>query len=545
MRIHIVSRDFETDHILARKIRVLTAHPAFSGGPAPDPHADLNYFWPYLEWDRFRSFDATPLAAWFSHRDAGRDGKVEMWDACAARMDLRLTGCKLYEEPLKALGPTARLNVPLDRLHFMPGPRERHARPRIGTSGFVYPAGRKGEALLGALAARRPEWEFVAIGEGWPVPTRHVAWEDVPAYYRSLDVYVCTSTIEGVGYGPLEAMACGVPVVIPRGVGVFDELPALENLHRYRAGDLEDCDRALSEALEALAGNGYNPASLRGATERFNDTAWLEGHLDAFERVLYNVPYQPPAKPWHGKAGVYYVAYGPPARECAVRAIASLKAHMPGLPVALVSDTPLGAGEDVFIQHEDIDIGGRSVKTRIYDLAPQEWEYVLYLDADTEVVADISLLFDALEDGWDVVYCINPDKYVTTTHMRRPDNGPECDETFAVMGGEDQLQLNGGVFSFRRNEATARFFRRWHEEWQRWGARDQAALLRVLYTEPVRMYVLGNEWNLCTRYLDASRGLILHYQLTARRWRGLIDGRLDSGEAWAAVHPAHKPEARG
>jgi len=58
------------------------------------------------------------------------------------------------------------------------------------------------------------------------------------------------------------------------------------------------------------------------------------------------------------------------------------------------------------------------------------------------------------------------------------------------------------------------------------------------------MYVLGNEWNLCTRYLDASRGLILHYQLTARRWRGLIDGRLDSGEAWAAVHPAHQPEAK-
>ena len=245
MRIHIVSRDFETDHILARKIRVLTAHPAFSGGPAPDPHADLNYFWPYLEWDRFRSFDATPTAAWFSHRDEGRDGKLEMWDACAARVDLRLTGCKLYEEPLKAHGPTARLNVPLDRLHFVPGPRERHARPRIGTSGFVYPAGRKGEALLGALAARRPEWEFVAIGEGWPVPTRHVAWEDVPAYYRSLDVYVCTSTIEGVGYGPLEAMACGVPVIgtrsgeIPHVIGDAGLIVPEEDVDALRTGLLQ------------------------------------------------------------------------------------------------------------------------------------------------------------------------------------------------------------------------------------------------------------------------------------------------------------------
>jgi hypothetical protein len=106
------------------------------------------------------------------------------------------------------------------------------------------------------------------------------------------------------------------------------------------------------------------------------------------------------------------------------------------------------------------------------------------------------------------------------------------------MGTDELLQLNGGVFAFRRNERMAAVMRGWHDEWQRWGKRDQAALDRVLYSTPVRVYVLGNEWNTITRYVNAERTAgVLHYPMTARRWRGRIEGRLDGSEAWAAVHP--------
>ena len=480
MRIHVVSRDLEGDQILARLAGVLLAHEAFSGGASPDPTADANLFFPYLEWDRFRAFHDTPTAAFFSHRDDGRDEKVAIWRECAAAVDLRLVSTRLHVPELKERGATGLLVPPLDREHFQMKARCLNTPRRVGTSGYVYPGGRKGEKLFGALAQRWPQLEFVALGRGWPVPTQHVAWEEVPDFYGSLDVYVCTSLIEGIGYGPLEAMACGIPVVIPRNVGIFDDLPDLENLHRYEAGNLEALSEALGEALSRLNENSYNPASLRGATARFTKEAWAASFLAPFEHLLYDVEYQPPPEQWRGRAGVYYVAYGKPARECAERAIASFKKYMPGVEVALVSDAPLDAGEDIFIEHEDADIGGRSVKTRIYDLAPAHWEYVMYLDADTEVVADISFLFQVLEDGWELAICLNPNRYVTTADMRRPDNEEECNETYRIMGHDDLLQLNGGVFSFRRCSQTERFFRRWHEEWRRWGARDQAALLRVL-----------------------------------------------------------------
>lgn len=543
MRIHIVTRDHTSNQILARLAGQLSQHVAFTVGKTPDPAAELNYFFPYLERHEFPAFNATPVAAWFSHKDEDRPEKVEMWDDAAVTIDLAITCAPMYYDELSEVGTTEFVTPTLDRELFTPAARARNEKRVIGTSGMVYPGGRKGEDMFGQLAANFPQCEFKASGQGWSVPTKRYTWEAMPSFYQSLDVYVCTSTIEGIGYGPLEALACGVPVVIPRGVGVFDELPDLENLHRYKAGDYAQLHEALNVALSRLDELGYNPISLRGATARYTDEAWQESHVKAFENFLYDVPSIKPKAPWHGRAGVYYVAYGEPARECAVRAIKSFKKHMPdGVEVALVSDTPLNAGEDIFIQKDDLDIGGRSLKTQIYDIAPAHWEYVLYLDADTEVVADISFLFRVLQDGWSMVACTNPGKYVSTSQMRRPDNSAEVDETFKAMGAEELLQINGGVMAFRRNEHTAHFFREWHREWQRYGARDQAALDRALYAKPIRVYVLGRTWNCITRYDDASHGVILHYPMQARRWRGRIDGRLDSSEGWAAVHPSNRPK---
>jgi hypothetical protein len=122
--------------------------------------------------------------------------------------------------------------------------------------------------------------------------------------------------------------------------------------------------------------------------------------------------------------------------------------------------------------------------------------------------------------------------------MRRPDNEAECQATFAVMGTEEMVQFNGGVLAFRRNERTAAFFRAWHEEWQRWGKRDQAALLRALWRCPVRLFVVGNQWNTIYPYCPDDPNWtagILHHVLFVRRWTGTIEDRLDSKEAWGRV----------
>ena len=111
-------------------------------------------------------------------------------------------------------------------------------------------------------------------------------------------------------------------------------------------------------------------------------------------------------------------------------------------------------------------------KTKIYALAPADWEYVMYLDADTEIIADISFLYDVLADGWEMVICKNPGRFHVCANMVRPDNPDECAKTFAVMGTKEATQLNGGVFAFRRCERVKAFFDAWHDEWQRWGKRE-------------------------------------------------------------------------
>ena len=54
--------------------------------------------------------------------------------------------------------------------------------------------------------------------------------------------------------------------------------------------------------------------------------------------------------------------------------------------------------------------------------------------------------------------------------------------------------------------------------------------------EPLKVYLVGNEWNTFPKYTKGieTAGL-MHYPGDARRWTGMIQGRIDSPVAWAAV----------
>jgi hypothetical protein len=378
------------------------------------------------------------------------------------------------------------------------------------------------------------EAEFTATGRGWPVKTSVRKYEDLPAWYNSLDVLVCTSLIEGVPMPPLEALACGVPVVIPQGVGMLDELADLAGIYRYKRGDYDELKLAVLRAMGDIGKIDKNklPMIVSDHTPENYARAHIEGFTRALKKPDKSISVESDR---HGARGVYYVAFGEPARDCAMGAIKSFKAHLPDIPVALASDRPLGP-EDVFIDMPDIDIGGRAAKIQIYEKAPKEWQYIAYLDADTEITAAETLLWDLLLDGWDMTICKNPGRFATANAMRRSDNADECDETYRKIGSEEILQLNGGVFAFQRNSRTKAFFKCWYKEWMRFGKRDQAALLRSLWMHPIKLYVLGNEWNTITRYDPPDKAAwLLHYPMTARRWRGIVHYRLDDPEAWKAV----------
>lgn len=233
--------------------------------------------------------------------------------------------------------------------------------------------------------------------------------------------------------------------------------------------------------------------------------------------------------------GIYCVGFGEPSRACAKRMMETAKEHLLEIPICFVGSKPIGL-EDVFVEHPDSDVGGRRAKLAAYDLSPKEWDSVLYLDADTEICGDIRLYFQLIEDGWDFVICKDPHLKDTMHSFRRPNNLAELNYTEEKVMTLHTLQFNGGVWSFGRSLETKKFFDLWQSEWEIHRQRDQGALIRALYTNPLRVYVLGNEWNTFDKY---SKGIetagLKHFPGRARRWKGMIPGPIDSPTAWRIV----------
>ena len=60
--------------------------------------------------------------------------------------------------------------------------------------------------------------------------------------------------------------------------------------------------------------------------------------------------------------------------------------------------------------------------------------------------------------------------------------------------------------------------------------------MRALYADPLKVFWLGNEWNTFPKYCKGlTTAGLMHYPGDARRWDGMIPGRIDSPEAWAMV----------
>jgi hypothetical protein len=95
--------------------------------------------------------------------------------------------------------------------------------------------------------------------------------EDMPRYYRSLDVFVCASLNEGFGAPLVEARAMGVPV-ISTPVGVANELTGVTLVER----DVASIKAAIASHVEART--------------RFQAYAWPEVAARLLDVVLTQIP---------------------------------------------------------------------------------------------------------------------------------------------------------------------------------------------------------------------------------------------------------------
>jgi glycosyltransferase involved in cell wall biosynthesis len=73
--------------------------------------------------------------------------------------------------------------------------------------------------------------------------------EELPDLYRACDLCVQASREEGLGFSPLEALACGVPVVATAVGGLRETIVDGETGWTYPAGDVEALAEAMHDAL--------------------------------------------------------------------------------------------------------------------------------------------------------------------------------------------------------------------------------------------------------------------------------------------------------
>lgn len=187
--------------------------------------------------------------------------------------------------------------------------------------------------------------------------------------------------------------------------------------------------------------------------------------------------------------GVFIVALGERARASA-RVLLNTLRLFHNWPVCLVSDLPF-PGVEHFIPDTTHVPNGRANKVQMLNLCPKEWQYIVYLDADTRVGRPLDPAIQMLKDGWDIAIARSWNQGEQVFAHISED---EREKTFDQIG-LTPLQLQAGVMFVRRSAQTERLFTVWHSEWQRWGDQDQAALVRALYDFPVKVFQLGHPWN--------------------------------------------------
>lgn len=191
-----------------------------------------------------------------------------------------------------------------------------------------------------------------------------------------------------------------------------------------------------------------------------------------------------------GANGVCFVAYGAPAIRELGAALGALR-KVADYPVAVLTDEERLPYYDIETIHfPRRDQGARWSKLNLDTLSP--FDNTLYLDVDTRVMGDIFAGFDILADGYDLV--IAPSHFQYNAVFRHVEERERA-FTFAELETNELLQLQAGVFFFRKSPAMLQLFDTWRAEWERYQGQDQAALLRALDKSPVKVWLLSYLFN--------------------------------------------------
>lgn len=256
-------------------------------------------------------FFSTPLIAHYHHWDEP-DNLIEylylptshrLWKRCFDTADTVTAVSEYSADDLAARGvPRSMIEVAyngVDTERYSPGESSIQFSQWDTVLLYVGPlAERKGiNYLLRAMqkiTSEHPDTGLLLIGGGNQAELRHLARklgvsknvqfegfvseQDLPDYYRSADIFVFPSLLEGFGLVLVEAMASGLPIVSTQCTAIPEVVGDAGYLVPGRDG------QALSEAInEIISNQSFNRLGKRSLRRVHNHFSWEERTKDLVE----------------------------------------------------------------------------------------------------------------------------------------------------------------------------------------------------------------------------------------------------------------------
>lgn len=202
-----------------------------------------------------------------------------------------------------------------------------------------------------------------------------------------------------------------------------------------------------------------------------------------------------------GSKGVVYLAYGIEYLIMAAHSSYTLKMSNPNLKVQVITNVPIVEVVrnslsifDIITFIEDDQINNRKIKLSLEKLS--NFDKTVFIDSDTEILKDISALFDML-DFWPFALKFN--SYYVPRKMTIFDK----DVNYLNLS-----DWNSGVLVFNKNnDYSTNLFSKWRKNYKELGfSQDQPALKKTIYEMRQFPLPLSGEWN-------AKRSNIAEYHL--------------------------------